>query len=191
METFSDPTPVIKEKHPGGRPLGQIWKHFNKGKVVNVGKFEAECKYCSSNWKRGETPVLEEHLANHCPNVPGNILREYLEKVGLRENTPNKKKRRQEAGQTSITAFHDATELPEARINRINRALVKFFICCGISFRIVEHPFFIDFLKELNGGYDPPTSEYLSGRLLESELCKVNKNVNEDIMNQSNLTLGK
>ena len=91
----------------------------------------------------------------------------------------------------NITDFHDSSELPESRTNRINRALVKFFVSCGVSFRIVEHPFFIDFLKELNGGYNPPTREYLSSRLLESELYNVNTKMNDDITNQSNLTLGK
>ena len=33
-----------KEKHAGGRPLGQ---HFIKKIAVSPGKFEAECKYCS------------------------------------------------------------------------------------------------------------------------------------------------
>ena len=68
--------------------------------------------------------------------------------------------------------------------------MVKFFVCCGISYRIVEHLFFIDFLKELNGGYNPPTREYLSGRLLENELSIVNEKVGTNLNNQENLTLG-
>jgi hypothetical protein len=55
----------------------------------------------------------------------------------------------------------------------------------------VEHPFFIDFVKELNAGYDPPTREHLSSRLLERELCNVNNNIEKDLENQFNLTLGK
>ncbi len=192
----STPAPVgqqaqdPKEKNVGGRSLGAIWNHFSKGENVGPGKFKAECKYCSSKWNRGETPVLEEHLASHCFNVPTIVIREYMAKVGARINTSNKK-RKPETGQMNITDFHDSSELPESRTNRINRALVKFFVFCGVSFRIVEHPFFIDFLKELNGGYNPPTREYLSSRLLESELCNVNTKMNDDITNQSNLTLGK
>ena len=45
---------------------------------------------------------------------------------------------------------NDYTDIPESRITQINRALIKFFVACGISFRIVEHPFFINFVKELN-----------------------------------------
>ena len=60
-----------------------------------------------------------------------------------------------------------------------------------MSFRIVKHPFFINFLKELNSGYNSPTQKYLSSRLLKSELYNVNTKINDDITNQSNLTLGK
>ncbi|GBB92156.1 hypothetical protein RclHR1_19720002 [Rhizophagus clarus] len=56
------------------------------------------------------------------------------------------------------------------------------------AFRIIEHSFFIVLLKELNADYDPPTCEYLSNRLLEIELCNVNKKMDEDIKNQRNLT---
>lgn len=161
--------------------------------MVSPGKFEAECKYCSKTWKRGETPILEEHLASHCSNVPQLVLREYMEKIRNRENISNKKRKvdKSVVGQTTITAFHDSTNLPESRINRINCALVKFFVCCGIAFRIVEHPFFIDLLKEFNAGYDPPMREYLFGHLLETELYNVNVKMNEKIMSQDNLTLGK
>src|SRR5947207_7723785 len=190
-EVYEINDPVTK--NVGGRPLSQIWNNFIKGNVVATGKIEAECKYCKSKWKRGELPVMEEHLASHCKDVPATIIREYMGKVEARENTSNKRRKQEhvERNQTNITDFHDSTELPEGRIDQINCALVKFFVCCGISFRVVEHPFFINFLKELNGGYNPPTREYLSTRLLEKELCKVNRNVNDDIKNQSNLTLDK
>ena len=86
--------------------------------------------------------------------------------------------------------YHDSTELCDSRIIRINRALVKFFVACGISFRIVEHPFFVNLTKELNAGYDSPTREYLSGQLLECELAQVNSNIKSEIENGSHLTLG-
>ena len=135
----STPAPVdqqtqnTKKKNVGERPLGAIWQHFIKGESVGPGKFQAECKYCSSKWNRGETPVLEEHLASHCSNVPTPVIREYMAKVGARINISNKK-RKSETGQTNITDFHDSSELSESRTNQINHALVKFFVCCGVSF---------------------------------------------------------
>ncbi|CAI2172893.1 8962_t:CDS:2 [Funneliformis geosporum] len=56
-----------KEKK-GGRPLGAVWLHFSRSSTETPGKFGAECKYCSSKWKRAEISALEEHLASHCPN---------------------------------------------------------------------------------------------------------------------------
>ena len=77
-----------------------------------------------------------------------------------------------------MTEYHDSTKIPDARVTRINRALAKVFVACGMSFRIVEHPFFINFVKELNVTYELPIREYLSNQLLECELAMVNSNVN-------------
>jgi len=86
--------------------------------------------------------------------------------------------------------YHDLTELNEQRCTRINHALVKFFIACGIAFRVVEHPFFINFIKELNAGYNTPTREVLVNQLLERELAQVNFKVNSELEKETNLTLG-
>jgi len=68
--------------------------------------------------------------------------------------------------------------------------LVKFFIACGISFRVVEHPFFINLTKELNAEYDLPTREHLSGQMLERELAQVNSKIKSEIEKETHLTLG-
>src|SRR3954451_10569065 len=66
------------------------------------------------------------------------------------------------------------------------------YFCLFFSVRpvIVEHPFFINFVKELNAGYDLPTREYLAGQLLERELAQINSKVKSEIEKESNLTLG-
>ena len=64
-------------------------------------------------------------------------------------------------------------------------------MACEVSFRIVEHPFFIDFIKELNAAYNLPSQDYLSGRLFKRELTNVNENIRSDLSKQNNLTLGK
>ena len=81
-----------KEKNMSGCPLKAIWNYFSKGENVGPEKFKAECKYCSSKWNRGKTPVLEEHLASRCFNVPTIVIREYMAKVGACINTSNKKR---------------------------------------------------------------------------------------------------
>ncbi|PKC11809.1 hypothetical protein RhiirA5_497425 [Rhizophagus irregularis] len=83
------------------------------------------------------------------------------------DKSKSSKKRKYSEGQSNIDDYHDSIELNKQRCIRINRALVKFFIVCEIAFRIVEHPFFINFIKELNARYNTPTREVLVNQLLE------------------------
>ena len=46
-----------------------------------------------------------------------------------------------------------------------------------MSFRIIKHPFFIDFIKKLNAIYNLLSQNYLSRHLLKSELITVNENI--------------
>ncbi|EXX50865.1 hypothetical protein RirG_266810 [Rhizophagus irregularis DAOM 197198w] len=105
------------------------------------------------------------------------------------DKSKSSKKRKYSEGQSNMDDYHDLTELNEQRCKRTNRALVKFFIACGIAFRIVEHPFFINFIKELNAGYNTPTREVLVNQLLERELAQVNFKVNSELEKEMNLML--
>jgi hypothetical protein len=188
--TLDSENPIPNQKNKGGRPLGTIWEDINQGQSVAPGKFSASCKYCEEIWNRGEVSKLEEHLSNHCKGAPANVVRKYMTKVLERQDKSTKKRKLLSGGQQNIYNYHDSTDLPDSRITRINRALIKFFVACGISFRIVEHPFFINLLKELNGGYNPPTREILAGQMLERELAQVNNNVKLEIEKETNLTIG-
>ncbi len=178
-------SPVQKKR--GGWPLGTIWEDIQQGESVAPGKFSATCKYCRVTWTRGDIPKLEQHLSNHCPEASGSVVRKYMTKIIERNDKPSKKRK---TGQQTIDSYHDYAELPESRITRINRALVKFFIACGISFRIVEHPFFINLMRELNGGYNPPSREFLANQLLERELAQVQSKVKYELEKETDLTLG-
>ncbi|CAB4375946.1 unnamed protein product [Rhizophagus irregularis] len=105
------------------------------------------------------------------------------------DKSKSSKKRKYFEGQSNMDDYHDSTELNEQRCTRINHALVKFFIACGIAFRVVEHPFFINFIKELNAGYNTPIREVLVNQLLERELAQVNFKVNFELEKETNLTL--
>ncbi|PKY33044.1 hypothetical protein RhiirB3_451667 [Rhizophagus irregularis] len=157
MDTLTPISP-IEVIEPVNTPVNQQAQQSEKEKClggkskVSPGKFEAECKYYSKTWKCEKVSILEEHLASHCLNVPRLVLREYMQKVGARENISNKKRKldKSTTGQTTITAFHDL---------------------------------------KLNAGYNPPTREYLSEHLFETELFIINDKIEDDIMNQQNLTL--
>ncbi|GET54650.1 ribonuclease H-like domain-containing protein [Rhizophagus irregularis DAOM 181602=DAOM 197198] len=156
----------IKKKNREGQPPNSIWKDINKGEAVGSGKFAASCKYCKNTWSRGEVSKLEEHLSNYCPDAPAAVVRKYMTKVMERQDkSKSSKKRKYSEGQ------------------------IKFFIACGIAFRIVKHLFFINFIKELNVGYNTPTREVLVNQLLERELAQVNFKVNSELEKETNLTL--
>ena len=55
---------------------------------------------------------------------------------------------------------------------------------------MVESPFFIDLLKELNSAYNLPSWDVLSNHLLESELGYMNSKVSKELDSMDNLTIG-
>ena len=65
------------------------------------------------------------------------------------------------------------------------------FVCCNVSFSIIENPFFIEALKYLRPGYNPPSREYLPGQLLDNEVVSVNLKVDTTFKFYNNLTLGR
>ena len=106
------------------------------------------------------------------------------------QDKANKKRKINESGQQNIDEYHDYAEILSSWITQINCALIKFFIAYGISFRIVEHPFFVNFIKELNGGYELLTREVLANQLLKRELTHINSKIRLEINKENNLILG-
>ena len=101
------------------------------------------------------------------------------------------KKRKEPQRQIYLNEYHDITKsLPQGRVDQIDRALIKFFVYCGVLFQVVESPFFIDLLKELNSVYNLPSQDVLSNRLFESELGYMNSKVSKELDFIDNLTIG-
>lgn len=176
-----------KVKSKGGRPQNEVWEHYTQSERDIEGHASATCNYCEQKFGRGDVTILQGHIANHCLNAPSQLIRKYQNI--FEEKARNTKKRKN--NQSSLHDYHDTDEvLSQGRIDRINRALLKLFICCGIAFHIVESPFFVDLLHELNAAYDPPSRELLANRLLEDELGNINSKINKELDGSNNLTLG-
>ncbi|CAB5349333.1 unnamed protein product [Rhizophagus irregularis] len=183
--TFSNPSPNAtpitptkkKSKNSGGRPKSLVWgDHAIQGRKVSEGHYEATCVYCDLFWKKGSPQELEAHFAN---DSEGNMT-----------NLSSKKRKLNDGSiQTKMSEFHESSQLSEDRIHEIDRACVKAFVVCGIPWRVIENPFFVEFLKTLRPGYTPPSKELLSGRLLSQETAVVNTRVMKDLKNTVNLTL--
>ena len=190
LQTFKILLEMTTNKVKGkGRPQNEVWDHYTQSKHDSEGHASATCNFCEQKFSRGNVTTLQGHIANHCLNAPSLLIRKYQNMFEEKANKTNNKKRKN--NQTSLHNYHDTDEqLSQGRIDRINRALLKLFVCCGISFRIVESPFFIDFLHELNTAYDPPSRELLANRLFEDELGNVNSKINRELEGSNNLTLG-
>jgi len=129
---------------------------------------------------------MREHLAFYCKDVPYTIRKHYLEV--MKNNSISSKKQKIDNQQPKIYEKFESTRIDTAKIDMANRAIVKFFACCGIPFHIVENPFFIDLLHTLCPGYFPPSRRTLSATMLNIELAFVTSEVNNILNNETNLS---
>ena len=194
MSEETTPLPLITQK-PTGRPRKEVWEHFTKGVEKSKGHYHTVCNWCKTEWNRGVPSEMEAHLASHCPSCPPDIRREYMEKIANRKEFtsteyPSQKKQKANITQAPLSKFYESTELTEQRTNEINRYLLIAFVCCNIPYSIIESPFFVEALKHLRPGYNPPSREFFSGRLLDNEIVNINLKVETALNFCNDLTLG-
>ncbi|CAB5392436.1 unnamed protein product [Rhizophagus irregularis] len=100
--------------------------------------------------------------------------------------------KRKRSYQQSITKYGQPSKSIEPSQQQIcDRAVAKFFICCGVLFRLVEHPFFIDMVKSLCLGYNPPSARTLSDNFMYTELADIVVDQHLLVKRTRNLTLGR
>ena len=93
-------------KKKGGRNLNDHWEHFERGEVSSDGHARATCKFCGYSMYRGESAKMAGHIANHCKEAPGSVVRKYLKKFSENETetetetTQNKKRKTIVSGNT-------------------------------------------------------------------------------------------
>ena len=177
-------------KRPG-RKLNNVWDYFTRSPLnKSPGHFSGECIFCKQKWNCVYVNHLQSHLANDCVECPCEVQNYYLGYITAENSNDDSNKRRRMNNQPSIEDYFENKSLPESKLNLINQALVCAFVCCGISYDIIENPFFLEFLKQLRPNYQPPTCKVLAGQLLEKETARVNLEVNKILEHEDNLTLG-
>src|ERR1044072_1561852 len=147
MNSVISDTPDIQETKRRGQPKSRVWDHFTKVSLGS-GHYSAKCHYCAALWSKGKPETLKSHLALHCNQVPLNIKAEYMEILAIGNTSANRKQ------QTSSS--DSSAELDINQADKIDQALVHFFVCCEIPFSIVDHPYFVNFVKSLCFHYNPP-----------------------------------
>ena len=190
---MSDEVIELEQKKKGGRPRAIIWNFFTEGPDQGDGHRSATCSACSTIWQRGKASALERHILVDCKKIDSETKEAVRYIVEAREKPPGNVtgKKRNTNDQKSLEDYFETRSLSQEKKDKIEISLIKLFVCCGLSWRLVEHPFFIDFVKQLRSSYDPPSRKTLSGSLLDNEILRVNTKIYRLLEKESNLTLGK
>src|SRR5205823_11389666 len=101
------------------------------------------------------------------------------------------KKQTVDKDQKSLEEFFETRVLSQGKKAKIETSLIKLFVCCGLSWCLVEHPFFVEFVKQLHSSYEAPNRKTLAGTLLDDEILRVHTKIYRILEKQNNLTLGK
>ena len=121
-------------------------------------------------------------------HTPSDVHQEYLNNVHANNLT---KKRKMAPAQTSLSTYYESIYLTPERQKSIEKAMIQAFVCAEIPFRVIDNPFFIEFLKQLRPAYELSFRKVLSGCLLDIEISRVNSRVQNILQKEDNLTLGK
>ena len=194
-ESENPVSPLLKKSisKPGRKPK-EVWNFFMTTGKKKEGHQGCKCKYCPWSQTRGEPNLMEAHLALSCHKVPHDVKEKFLFIVKTRgENQLEvevSSKKRKAKHQQSITKYGESNTIEPYKKQICDRTIAKFFICCGVSFRLVEHPFFIDMVKSLCLGYDPSRATTLSENFLYEELANIVVDQQIELNRTKNLTLG-
>ena len=182
---------IKSQKSKAGRKKGPVWNHFDEKGTKKEGHIGCKCKYCLWYQNRGEPAIMQAHLALNCSHAPYDVKMEYLLIVKTRgEKKAVKSNKRKCTESPKIDDYYESNTITPAKQLMCDRAITKFFVCCGIAFQLIEHPFFIDMVKSLCCGYEIPCSTTLSTSLLDTELANVIVDQYQTLENEKNLTLG-
>jgi hypothetical protein len=201
----------MTSKNKGGRPLGKIWEWFIKGDQTSKGYYEATCSFCDYNWTTGKPAKLKRHLAYDCKKVDSdtriNVLMELANDNGDSNDeneddnydtasaststtrTNKKRKASRLHSQSNITEHYEKFPTSLSKEDQINKALFKMIVCCNLPFSLIEHPFFVEFIKTLRNTYSLPSRWILSNTLFDQETSKINLKINRIIDKEINITI--
>jgi hypothetical protein len=122
-----------KNEKAVGKKKDKVWDYFKVINIPNNPHKGATCKFCSQSWKRGKPSDIKAHLALKCPRVTNNVRMEYLHAVS-NEDISEQLIQEQSNNKSNNKNVID--------IAKADKTLIRFFVCCGIPFSIVDSPFF-------------------------------------------------
>jgi len=123
---------------------------------------------------------MKAHLALRCSMVTYRVKIECLHMI-KNDNIPEQS--------TQTRPLNNENDNKD-KAAKINKALVRLFVCCGIPFSVVDSPFFHDFTKSLYFEYEPPKRTTLSNTYLNAETASISLKIEEELRHSKDLTLG-
>jgi hypothetical protein len=165
-----NPEETIVVKHDGGRSKNIVWNYFEHNTLKHPDYYDAKCKFCGTYWKNGIVKKLQVHLASKCENVDVEIKNKFMHYVATRYGIVNE-------NQMEIESDGENEELSEKQVALIDCSILKAFVMYTIPFRIIENPYFINALKNLQPNYNFPSQECLTTNLLQLPLFKANLDI--------------
>ncbi|CAB5359941.1 unnamed protein product [Rhizophagus irregularis] len=191
-------------KKIGGQPISKIWEWIIKGDPVpnSKGYYSATCSFCEFHWTTAKVAKLKRHLAYDCNKIDSetkiNVLmmltssNEDSEDDSTTTSTTKSSKKQKSSDTRSQTCIDDHYEnfpTPLVKEDQINKALANMFVCCNLPFSLIEHPFFIEFIKILRTTYNLPSRWVLTETLIIQEVSRITLKVNRIIEEENNLTI--
>ena len=153
-----------------GRPVNYFRATYfkqrdDKPKVQN--RVTVECILCTETME-SRTEKSQEHVLEKCKKITWEQRAEAEKRVeasvkptaGKRpptslSRTTSKKDRQEQQGVSSPMGQYLHGNLTKHQQLAINRKLLRLVVTTGMSFRVVESPFFLDFVASLNVKYNP------------------------------------
>jgi len=185
-----------KKQNTGGRPKKPIWRFFEQGDEIDKGHYIATCLACKQSFRPGKATTMEKHIISNCSQVEKSIREAVIYMVKARESSresffSSNKRKAENHDQTTLEKFYENSELSKERKEEIDIALIKAFVCCGLPWHLVEHPFIIELFKQLRSNYNLPNRKTLADTMLTEEILRVNVRLYKLLDGENNLTLGK
>ncbi|CAG8837328.1 32716_t:CDS:1, partial [Racocetra persica] len=113
-----------------------------------------------------------------------------LRDIQNEDGSTSKKKRKSDYPILTMDAYYDAKEaIDKAKETRANKSLIKWIVYSGILFSAFDSPYFEDFTKLLNPGYNSPKRATLATSILDVEAANITLKIEKELLKSKNLTL--
>ncbi|GBB91130.1 hypothetical protein RclHR1_18270004 [Rhizophagus clarus] len=126
-------------------------------------------------WSQGKVNEMKDHLAMKCKgHVSKDIWLNFLREIDNEHESPetlstSSKKQKISNNQTTLENFYDNNKIDEVKT--------------------ADSPYFDDFTKSLNSGYNPPKRTVLVTTHLDGKLANVTLKIEKELAKAENLTL--